>query len=296
MGSTFSAVFSRVKRFRWRWWKKDDGEGLGRSISGHADNAAEVTESDLDELAVNRIVDMYVQNTLISVPFLPNFVEKRFYGALVRTIVDEMTEAAGKIDVDFFGRRMTVGVSPMSARLIERACECSRRKRSPQQRKAQKAAIDRLTTRLLSDERINIGFVPDAIERGIYANVIRIVIGVMQDTFDSTSVSIMGHDLKFDFRAPLSEDVPGTEVSVANPIETIDPLAEDCLSRRKKAVESLVDKHMAKHNVFLIPDTIERRLYSTAYGIAIQIADEVATSSRVSLMHHHVHVSLSPSR
>jgi hypothetical protein len=49
---------------------------------------------------------------------------------------------------------------------------------------------------LLKDPKVNLGFVPDAIERTLYLNVLRIGMGAMKKTCDETAVEFMGHRIR----------------------------------------------------------------------------------------------------
>ena len=49
---------------------------------------------------------------------------------------------------------------------------------------------------LLKDPKVNLGFVPDAIEKNLYLNVLRIGMGAMKKTCDETAVEFMGHRIR----------------------------------------------------------------------------------------------------
>jgi hypothetical protein len=53
--------------------------------------------------------------------------------------------------------------------------------------------IDALVERFLCNDRINNPLIPDFIERTIYRNVYRLLIGLIQENLESSSVLLLGH-------------------------------------------------------------------------------------------------------
>ena len=53
--------------------------------------------------------------------------------------------------------------------------------------------IDAMVERFLCNDRINNPLIPDFIERTIYRNVYRLLIGLIQENLESSSVLLLGH-------------------------------------------------------------------------------------------------------
>ena len=51
--------------------------------------------------------------------------------------------------------------------------------------------------RFLKNELINNPYIPDFIERKLYANVIKLVIGIMKETVESSKIDVLGHRISF---------------------------------------------------------------------------------------------------
>lgn len=58
-------------------------------------------------------------------------------------------------------------------------------------------AIERMVDRYLANKQINSKFIPDAIERKMYKNMLRILIGLLKDTFNNAHVDLLGHRVSF---------------------------------------------------------------------------------------------------
>ena len=61
-----------------------------------------------------------------------------------------------------------------------------------------KQRISQYVEGLLNDETVNIKYLPDWVERQIYRNFFGILVGVVNNMADSTSIELLGHQLKFD--------------------------------------------------------------------------------------------------
>lgn len=79
-------------------------------------------------------------------------------------------------------------------------------------RSLQTQAIDRMVDKYLQNDMINSVFVPDFLERRIYANVVKLLMGVVNDTVETTSLEFMGHRLSFKI-----EPMPATDAATAAP-------------------------------------------------------------------------------
>jgi len=67
-----------------------------------------------------------------------------------------------------------------------------------------KDRINAFVETLLQNKDINIKYLPDAVERQIYRNVFSILLGLMDNLFESTSVKFIGHKLTFSLQ-PMSD-------------------------------------------------------------------------------------------
>jgi len=78
----------------------------------------------------------------------------------------------------------------------------------------QNEAIRKVVDKYLENELINNVFIPDFLERRIYMNVTKLVLGLLQETLESINVDFLGHRISLNIE-PISnmEEVP----SMASP-------------------------------------------------------------------------------
>jgi hypothetical protein len=65
---------------------------------------------------------------------------------------------------------------------------------------AESVAIDTIVQKYLSNEMINSPFIPDFIERRIYANIVKLVVGAIKETVESSNINVMGYNLSFNLK------------------------------------------------------------------------------------------------
>lgn len=61
---------------------------------------------------------------------------------------------------------------------------------------ASKERIEEIVERLLQNADVNIRLLPDAVERHIYRNMFRLLLSVIAELVESSSVQFMGHDIQ----------------------------------------------------------------------------------------------------
>jgi hypothetical protein len=60
-----------------------------------------------------------------------------------------------------------------------------------------KIKIEEFVEKLISDEQLNINWLPDYVERQIYFNVFNIIMRLLTDILEDTSLELIGHKIKF---------------------------------------------------------------------------------------------------
>ena len=57
------------------------------------------------------------------------------------------------------------------------------------------AAVDEIVDDFMSDSAINNPLIPDFVERSIYRNVLKLLLGVVGRTLDTAELSFLGHNI-----------------------------------------------------------------------------------------------------
>jgi predicted nuclease with TOPRIM domain len=60
-----------------------------------------------------------------------------------------------------------------------------------------KESVEKLVNDMLENDNINSSLIPDYIERKIYMNVFKMLISIMKETIDSTSINLLNHNITF---------------------------------------------------------------------------------------------------
>lgn len=89
-------------------------------------------------------------------------------------------------------------------------CECKEHKNSKEQPtqvdsercQENKVPISQIqlnafVEKMLTDENVNIAYLPDFVERQLYRNVFTILLGVIQNLFSTTSINLLNHKIAF---------------------------------------------------------------------------------------------------
>ncbi len=57
--------------------------------------------------------------------------------------------------------------------------------------------LENMVKRYLNDEHINSKFIPDFIEKKLYKNILKILIGILKDTMENAEINVLDHKIKF---------------------------------------------------------------------------------------------------
>jgi hypothetical protein len=64
-------------------------------------------------------------------------------------------------------------------------------------RELSRAKVDEFVEKLLQDDSVNISYLPDWVERKLYKNILNLILGLLDNTFNTTSIKLLGHLLTF---------------------------------------------------------------------------------------------------
>ncbi len=68
------------------------------------------------------------------------------------------------------------------------------------------AALDAMVANILANEHVNMKYLPDAVERHLYRNVIRLVLGLVEESLERIEISFMGQTLTIGVNAKSKEE------------------------------------------------------------------------------------------
>ena len=64
-----------------------------------------------------------------------------------------------------------------------------------------KLRIQEAVDRMISNENINIGYLPDIVERQMYKNVFNILLNMLNEVSDGVSIKVLGHEITMEMKA-----------------------------------------------------------------------------------------------
>lgn len=266
--------------------KKDD----------HIDDKTATDKADPEDEALYAMVDTYLDGRLLDVPFVPRCAERHVYATVLRLGLSALSKAASgasafgygldRIDLldDTSNSSSSGGITPRMALAATQHPDAKAvAATTPETAQASERVISELVDRFVANRDIDLPLLPDWVERGLYANVLRLATGVATAALRSSSADILGHRLSFRFDPlPLLTSLAGADddEQEQQPCSLTD--AEE------RALASAVEERMATANVFLLPDALERHLYLTSLRTLLVMAKECVARSRVRFMGHAV--------
>lgn len=228
---------------------------------------AGMPEAQLQAYVTRLLKDIPACNTVA----IPDSIERQVYGSVVRLIVDSIYHALGGLHgVPLLGNQICLHLSQVPPPPP-----------TADPTPVSREALDAVVTRLLANESLNYYWLPDRVERQLYLNVLHIAFSVIDDFAAAISLSLLGFELVLDLRPkPRSEWVAASGLH-----HKVD----------ETLVARLTDAQLARTNQALIPDALERQLYSNIYRLTMSLLNEVFDSVGLQLFGSEISLELRPS-
>jgi len=248
------------------------------------DRAMSVPKSDANTTssdALDEVVNVYLKNDMVNIPLLPDFVEKRIYKMILEVGLQFAKDALHR------QQNFTVLKHSVQFEISPQLCEGIRDSkakvdRDARLRKRHQQIIRSYVEKFVQNDDVNTWLLPEFVEKRLYANVIQLVVGVLQDTLHTSHLSFIGHRVTFNM-SPMKED----PASAARKT-----LQNDETEVNLDTIDRMVEAKMKDHNIFLLPDTIERHLYRRAFRILLGVATEIMDSFELTVFNHTVKLKL----
>lgn len=302
-------------------------------------------DSDSPPSPLDALVDEYLKNDMIDIPLVPDFVERRVYKTVLATVLDEGKEALRTTSLfSLLNHDITCDVYPSRGELggagdrdddeeearhhrATAAAVAARKRKTKEDRQAQRILIDHYVQKFVNEIGLHSSFfVPEHLEKKLYANIISLVVAVVDDTLQHAFISVLGHRVTFHLAAlPLAavaasqqqkqrqrQDQQKQESAAGDndeaPKKAEEPQKKDvtsCPSRRRHlntileehgaeddAIGRLVDAKLERHGISFVPDVFERHVYRTAFKILVGILRETVNSAEIGILHHRVRLHM----
>lgn len=316
--------------------RSDDG-----AVHGESRKDGDRDDSNSPPSPLDALVDEYLKNDMIDIPLVPDFVERRVYKTVLATVLDEGKEALRTTSLfSLLNHDITCDVYPSRGdggagdcdddeeearhHRATAAAVAARKRKTKEDRQAQRILIDHYVQKFVNEIGLHSSFfVPEHLEKKLYANIISLVVAVVDDTLQHAFISVLGHRVTFHLAAlPLAalplgasqqqkqrqrqdqqkqESAPGDEAPKAEepkkdvtscpPRRHLNTILEEH-GAEDDAIGRLVDAKLERHGISFIPDVFERHVYRTAFKILVGILRETVNSAEIGILHHRVRLHM----
>ena len=254
-------------------------------------------EKEPDPLDI--IVERYLQNNYINIPMIPQRLERHIYRMILSSILDIFKKEEESLHLNVLGYRIGYNLSTM---IIPSLCKQSLKEKPKEKQNKDKnkdkdkdkdekfSYIEKIVDRFIDSQHVNIRLVPTWVERNLYTNILILLYGILEDTLKHMCVHLLGHDIRFSLHKSINNENKSKNDNNddKNNKNVVD------LDRHEKIIEEIVDMIMEQHNIFLIPDFIERGFYKMSLKISLFFLCTLINDARLNIFGQNMDFWVSP--
>lgn len=216
-----------------------------------------------DDLDV--IIDQYMKNKFINVAIVPDFIERNIY----RSVIQELFKNIDKMSVHFS--------------IFTLRTKTNLRKGTANWRKNRKCKVDYtyvkgLAKSFVNREKLDLFAIPKHVELKLYTNILILISSLVFDTIQCTTLDILGHKVEFKIN-PIKDKE--WEYSFKN-----------IPKKQETDIELIVDNLLEKNNILIIPDILERHLYTNALKITYYFMSNILSELRLCFKNQQVGLNI----
>ena len=228
------------------------------------------------------IAKVYLKNNLINSNLIPDILETRIYGWIIKKVFDLLHDTLHDLEYNVFQQKMSIDVSFLQPNtFLANLSAYKKNERFEKTRQHQNKHLNKLCNDFIDvfvlqihEENHQILSLPMHFQKLLYRNIFMLMMGIVQDTMSMTHIRI----LCFNFHMTCFQDQAAPPIDSATFQKRISEL--HTYEKAKEKSECIID---SDHDVWYIPNVIEKRLYQHAFMFMYFCMYVFAMHSRISI-------------
>lgn len=222
----------------------------------------------------NKMINAIIKNKHLNISYLPDILERSIYkfaiGITYSTLLNWTSRMHG---LTFLNHEIIIELDrafdseAFATRMASEVIDSSR--------------FERMVDLMLASDKINMGLVPDFIERRIYTSCLIIIFQALQAYARTSSVNFSGHKLEFDFKV--------------NNDWSPEKVMSEMVLNDDKIIEQLVIDHFSDANIAWLPDFIEKPFVRNLYAMVPALIEQVLGQAELKILGNSVKLKIRPS-
>lgn len=215
---------------------------------------------------VDIIVEKYLKNKNINIPFIPKSIESIIYKTVLDNVLNEFLKTLDSLNFSFFNQKISLKYNKIS--LIDSLIKNKNRPKNQCNEKYLNSMLNYYIS------KNNIGF---EFEKYIYQNIILLVNAVFIEILKTLSINIFNQQFNFTIKNFDSEKKT--------------PFIEND-DKTNKFIDNLVNKFLESNNIFVVPDCVERKFYEKCFSFSYFLLRNILNDMNISIMYHNIHMNI----
>lgn len=250
-----------------------------------------LSSSGLSEEDIDDLVDEILKDPSINISTLPDYLERQIYRSTIRLTLASLYDALGCAHgTELFGHEVLL----TRERTLTKAAK--ERSLAMMRGDVDEKILEDVADRLLANKAINQALIPDAIERKLYLNCLKLVFRILDLFAANFRLTICGHVFGFRVEKSRSDSVVGESALKASSSLTevdLDKLKEYA---RKVGVEDEFATEMSFfQKIFLKPQKeMVAQMHASLYALCLGIIDDMLANTKMELLADTISFDIAP--
>ena len=245
----------------------------------------------LSEDDVDKLVDSILQDPKMNIQLLPDYLERQIYKSTIQLFLASVYDSIGAIH----GTQLLSHEIQLISTKDPQAKEQVLGKLSTD---VDEEVLEAVADRLLSDKQVNLPLVPDAIERKLYVNCLKLIFRTLDMLASSLRLSICGHTFGFTVERTTKEELVRQAAQRAATSAGLTQVDMEVL--KKYASKVGVQDHDAtemnwRQKLFDAPSKeFISQIHAAMYGLILSIIDDLFVNTQLNVLADKIEFDIVP--
>jgi hypothetical protein len=239
----------------------------------------------VSEVDVDALVDEFLKDPSINITLLPDAIEAQVYKSTILLTLNTFYSVLASLD----------GL-PILAHEVQLTRKSKPPNAMPYEHLVQKSKtvndkiLEQVADRLLANPTINSPLVPDAVEREVYVNCLKVIFRVLMVIANSFRLTICGHDLLF---AMEPANLEQSAVTVSSSLSQVDMKLLQKFAHEAGVVETAP---LSWWDRLWIRREFVAQLHASLYGLILGVVDDILANTRIQILSDDIDLDIVPAK
>jgi len=249
-----------------------------------------LSTTGLSDTDISSLVDSILQDPSINIASIPDYIERQIYSSTIRLFIAAVYDSLGSLHgTELLGHQIVL--------TRKRAADGHEKSLQHMRGDLDEKILEDVVDRLLENKAVNQTLIPDAVERQLYVNCLKLLFRLMDILAASFRLTVCGHIFCFNVQRSTKDDLARmAAVRASSSLTEVDMKRLQEYARDCGVEDTESTQHSLLQGIFDKPQKdLVANIHMSMYALVLGIIDDLFANTKLELLSDSIDFDIEPS-